>query len=90
MEENKSFEMNDGTLEQVSGGLSDDNWADGLFRVGDEIEFMRFRPEGCKWCDAPTLAGTITGISGYAHSLRVEARCCGVVYHLDMDNLVLQ
>ena len=86
MEENKSFEMNDGMLEQVSGGLSEDNWADGHFRVGDEIEFTSYRPEGCRWCGATTLAGTINGISRMAHSIRVKANCCGRDYYLDVDN----
>ena len=87
-EEKKFLDLSDDELDAVAGGgsLYDDTWAEGRYTVGDVIDFTPYRPEGCKWCDAPTLAGTITGISGLAHTIRVRVNCCRRDYILDVDN----
>jgi len=91
-EEKKFLDLSDDELDAVAGGANGyaleggDAWAQGQYTVGDVIDFTPYRPEGCKWCGAAPLAGTITGISRMAHTIRVRANCCRREYVLDVDN----
>ena len=87
-EEKKFLDLSDDELDAVAGGgsLYDVTWAEGRYTVGDVIDITSYRPEGCKWCGAATLVGTINGISRMAHTIRVRTNCCRREYVLDVDN----